>query len=147
MAYEQPLFMSSLLFTSCFHLLKKGRREFEKIQGHYITALSRGQKTYSICMLGFHRKIGWERPCHSHLTLIIFAERLLLLIMLQAKYEVQFNEHAYRNTFTYTEWQAHIPAFQTEVLKISGPRRDKAVHDLVMTEGLCNTTIMLYSWN
>jgi hypothetical protein len=33
-----------------------------------------------------------------------------------------------------------LQVFQTKVLKISGPRRDEAVYDLVMREDLCNST-------
>lgn len=32
-----------------------------------------------------------------------------------------------------------LQVFQTEVLRMSGPRRDEAVYDLVMREGLWNT--------
>jgi len=52
------------------------------------------------------------------------------------KYKVQFIEHKYRNTFTYTDDEHTIQVFQTEVLRMSGPRRDEAVYDLVMREGL-----------
>jgi hypothetical protein len=32
-----------------------------------------------------------------------------------------------------------LQVFQTKVLRMSGPRTDEAVYDLVMRKGLCNT--------
>jgi len=40
-----------------------------------------------------------------------------------------------------------LQVFQTEVLRVSGPRRDEAVYDLVMREGMWSTITTFFYTN